>query len=425
MKHFINHRCQVALFFIFFMLFFMNKPGRPQIIARGLGLGHAYTALARGVHAPLYNPANLGLPGNPKFSMTFLSAGIGVRNNSFSKGDYDRYLVDDPEWDQNDIENILSRIPDDGFQLHNRSTVRVLSFSIKRFAFTFGAETGGFLNSDKNLFRLSLQGNELNRTYRFNNMDGSGVAVGILGISWGQPIQVSFAEAFSVGASINFLHGITSAQVDEASGSLTTHPYGFEVKGDYKASLFSGKTGVNLDIGTAAQFGKNLTVSLALANLVGFVSWSTDETSQGFLYGDSLTIYKIADEEEEAIEDSSWTLKGGRSFSRKLPLIIRLGSAYKIKRFTFTADYVQSFSQNAWVSKKPQLAFGIEWQGLGWLPFRTGIVTGGKLGFGTSFGLGFRPGGFIFDISIMNGGFVFPKNAKGFVVALDLGMEFN
>ena len=44
-----------------------------QMTARGLAMGGAYTALARGVHAPQWNPANLGLPDNPKFSFTFIS----------------------------------------------------------------------------------------------------------------------------------------------------------------------------------------------------------------------------------------------------------------------------------------------------------------------------------------------------------------
>ena len=33
-----------------------------QVTARSAGLAQAYTALARGVDAPLFNPANLGLP---------------------------------------------------------------------------------------------------------------------------------------------------------------------------------------------------------------------------------------------------------------------------------------------------------------------------------------------------------------------------
>jgi hypothetical protein len=177
-----------------------------------------------------------------------------------------------------------------------------------------------------------------------------------------------------------------------------------------------------MDVGVAANFNERWSASLALSNLFGSVSWTPDETSRGFLLGDSLTVYNISDDEDDAITDSIWTYEGGDGFSRKLPLVLRLGGAYKKDYLTFTADYVQSFSQHALVNKKPQFALGIEWQSLSWLPLRAGLVTGGKLGFGTCFGFGIRPGGFILDIGVMNGGFIVPNNAKGLVLAVDLGM---
>ena len=80
-----------------------------QLTARGLGMGGAYTALARGVHAPEWNPANLGLPDNPKFSMSIFAIGTAINNNSFSLGDYNKYFTME-KWNSNDIQEILDHI---------------------------------------------------------------------------------------------------------------------------------------------------------------------------------------------------------------------------------------------------------------------------------------------------------------------------
>src|SRR4029078_4995555 len=45
--------------------------------ATSLSLGDNYTALARGVSAVSWNPANLGQPGNPLFSFGFAGRGAG------------------------------------------------------------------------------------------------------------------------------------------------------------------------------------------------------------------------------------------------------------------------------------------------------------------------------------------------------------
>src|SRR4051812_26856458 len=45
----------------------------PNASAAAAGLSGAYTARARGFNAAAWNPANLGMPGNPMFSIAALS----------------------------------------------------------------------------------------------------------------------------------------------------------------------------------------------------------------------------------------------------------------------------------------------------------------------------------------------------------------
>jgi len=88
-----------------------------------------------------------------------------------------------------------------------------------------------------------------------------------------------------------------------------------------------------------------------------------------------------------------------------------------------TADVTKGFEDGPFYSSKPRVSVGTEWRGISWLPIRMGIVMGGRIGVGTSFGFGIRPGGFVLDIGMMNRGFISPKNSKGFILGVELGID--
>ncbi len=249
---------------------------------------------------------------------------------------------------RNDIEAILHRIPEDGLHVHGRATSRVLSFSIGRFALSMGSEAGSWAQADKDLFSLALQGNQVGRTYLLQQTNGEASAIGLIGLSYGHPLRVTFADAFAVGATLQMVYGIRQARIVDAQASFLTQPHGFAVNGEYEAALDVGKPGVNLDAGVAAQFGNHWTISAALLNLTGHTVWTTEESSFGYVRGDSLTAYKAADLEEEAIEDSSWTVENGDNFQQKMPARLRIGGAYETDKVAVTLDYIQGFSRTAW-----------------------------------------------------------------------------
>ena len=95
--------------------------------ARSIGLAGAYIGLARGVDAPLWNPANLGLSNNSRLSINLVNLGIGVYNNSFTKSQYDIY--NGAHWTGEDIDDIFQSIPDDGLKIILNSAGQLTSFS--------------------------------------------------------------------------------------------------------------------------------------------------------------------------------------------------------------------------------------------------------------------------------------------------------
>ena len=399
-----------------------------QLNARGLGMGGAYTALARGVHAVDWNPANLGLPDNSRFSFTFISAGVSVNNNVFSKGMYDKYFVDganaDNEiyWSEDDVSDILGLIPDDGLKLNIQSQIRTFSFSVGRFALSLSTDVGVNVNLDKNFLAIPLQGTQINKQYTFNEAGGDGLGFGAVGVSWGQPIPVSFAEHFSVGTTVRAFYGGGYGKSDNVETEIDLKPYGTNLEGlfDVTYAYNSGKLGWGMDLGAAAMLDDKITVSLAIANVLGSIPWENDvKQEHGLFSADSLGV--LTDFEEDFI-DSTWTTELG-SFSSRLPGILRIGGSYREGDMLVAADYTQGFSEGAFSSGKPRFSVGTEWSGIPWLPLRAGVVLGGKIGFGASFGIGIRPGGFALDLAIMSKGGITPGSSKGIAFGIDLGLD--
>ena len=396
-----------------------------QLTARGVGMGGAYTALARGAHAPAWNPANLGLPDNPQgLSMDIFSVGAQLSNNSFTKSMYDQY--NGKYWDTQTVTDILDHVPSNGLAVDLDVAMNFLSFSYGRFAMTLGASGGGFLKMDKTIFDLVLKGNELNKTYTLKNADGESMAVGYLGLSWGQPVEVDFVEHLSIGWTTYLLQGIAYGHLDDSDVLVKTTQAGFDLDGSYQASSGLGNLGVGIDLGAAAQINEQWAASLCLANLFSRITWNKkNKTNYGYFGGESLAVLDFSDEDEkDDFQDSTWT-EEGHDLSQGLPVTLRAGTTYEYEDFVFTADYVQGFSRRMWTVTTPQLALGTEWRRVHWLPLRIGFAAGGNVGFGTSFGLGIRPGRFVFDLGMMNRGFVTSGGSKGLFLAVDIGVNLS
>ena len=417
-------KCRVVFFcsaIFLFLLLFPSTRLLGQMSARGLGMGGAYTALARGIHAPMWNAANLGLPDNSAFSLSIISFESGSWNNSVSLGMYNQYNGE--YLSSRDIEDILGRIPDDGFCLDAEIHIRTLSFSVGRFALAMGADAGSHLELDKTFFEIPLKGTGIGEVYSFSNSDGHALGVGVVSLSYGQPLNVAFADAFSLGGTVKALYGGAYGQVDRSEIDVATHVHGIDLDCEYEVTYaYNGDVGWGLDLGSAAKFGEKWTVSLGLANVLGSIKFSNNvKTEKGFIRIDTLDVEKLSDIEDE-LADSTWTIDA-KTVTTKLPMILRLGCAYQIGSLILAADYCQGFVNEALSSTRPQFSLGTEWSGLSWLPLRAGLTLGGRVGFGTAFGFGIRPGGFVLDIGVMNRGFVSPKSTKGLIVAVELGIN--
>ncbi|MDM7925123.1 MAG: DUF5723 family protein [bacterium] len=398
-----------------------------QLTPRALGMGLAYTAAARGVHAADWNPANLGLTGNPPISVSIFSVSAGVGNNSFSIDTYNEFAAD-PHWDADEVAELLGCVPDDGLAVDALAEARVLSFSAGRFAFSVTALGGASARIDRTVLEIPLEGTRVGEIYSFDDMAATSLALGSGRLSYGAPVRVSFADTFAVGGSIHLDAGGGFGRLDTSRLDLEIGTFGFNIDGRYAALAAPLGRGWGADIGVAARTRSGWTISAGLMNLVGSMKWKKDaKRYSGFVRGDSVGVLDFGDEDDEengvkAVQDSSWE-GDAKAFSRKAPVELHAGVLYEEGPVSVAADYVQGFGDLGWVTTRPRVAVGTEWRRIRWLPLRIGVAIGGRIGFGTSFGFGLRAGSLSVDVGVMNRGFILPSSSKGVFLGIETGVN--
>ncbi len=387
--------------------------------ARSLAMGGAYTAVARGIEAAHWNPANLGLHDSPSFSMSLLSIGVAISNNSFSKKDYDlyngAYLTPAMKTD------ILDKIPDDGFRANMDSKIDALGFSWRNWALAFSVESAATMHLSRAFADVALNGNPLDKTYDFSDSGGEGYAVSTIGVSYGRALDVLLFRDFAIGATMKYVIGVGHAQVVEAYGVAGTTYDGAYGDARARVRLAEGGRGFSSDLGIAAVVDNKWTLGLTLRNWPSTIRWNDYvEFREYAVTTDSLTIEAIDESSADSlVNDQENEIKGG-VYSRDLPAELRLGAAYRSGKLLLTADYAQGFSRRPGVSSTPQLAIGAEYRVASALPVRAGVSVGGRYGFSAGVGFGLRSGTVEMNFALSGRGGIVARSMGGFGLAFGL-----
>jgi hypothetical protein len=80
-------------------------------------------------------------------------------------------------------------------------------------------------------------------------------------------------------------------------------------------------------------------------------------------------------------------------------------------------DYIQGFRNGPGATTIPQIAGGIEYKPLFWLPLRAGLALGGKEVVTIALGLGFQIGRVRIDLAATSQGSILPANRQGSTLA--------
>ena len=157
-----------------------------DVNSRTMGLGQAYTALARGPESAFWNPANLALSGSSDVHWDLFRVGISLvaENNSFAWTTYmDNFTENNKNVSPNgtqyyispeDKVDLLDDIPAEGLKINVDIDPSVavgipinggVAFSIGkiRSAVSIGFNAGIETEISKDMFDLFLSGNEFDR----------------------------------------------------------------------------------------------------------------------------------------------------------------------------------------------------------------------------------------------------------------------
>ena len=354
--------------------------------ARSFGLAGSYSARARGYEAPYWNPANLGLPGRPGWSVGIVGANASINNNSLDYGQitdlYGTYI--DDETKSQILADIRGGDPDRMFQLGGELGASALAFSVWRFGFGLGAIGVGDLQVSPDAAELILFGNV--------GEDGTGKDFDIAGngdgsvfsnvyLSYAQPFSFSSLAGmeFSVGASVKY--GIAHALVvvtDEGS-TFTANPLVLDADLQVLSSNGSDAGRIwSFDLGAAMDWS-NWTFSLALQNAFGNVNWNVEDFELSLYEGRAdLTEAVLTD---TTIAYSDLTPEQQLQVQQRLesadpPKRLRMAALYRLgRKWTLSADYMELLGGTLREQWDRSLSAGAQVSLISALPLRAGLAT--------------------------------------------------
>ncbi len=425
--------------------------------ARSVGMGNNYTAVVRGVHAIGKNPANIALTGKRATEFTL---SLPIPNISFIAGndfisidDYNRFFAGEngdfnspgkflDDQDKEDFRSLFSDIS----KLNSNASASFISFKTylrkSGTAFAFAINDRAAFNTDipKVVVDFMLDGNEIERTFNFNEADLKAWYLRDISFSFAQKIGFFNAKKASVGVTFKVVQGYFYSGVEKINTSIATLEDGsIEVNSDLLFRIaaspsfgieydFEGDTtktsdvgffpkpagtGVGFDLGLAAELNSDWTVGLSITD-IGSINWNKEPVE--YKASGLFTLTDIT--EEEQVDSLKDAFKGEGSysddFSTDLATSLNVGFTFapgKDKKILLAFDYSQGFNNQPGNTTTPRVAIGSELRFIDWLPIRTGFSFGGIDKFNWGFGLGIGSGLFEFNIATTDLHYLFGGNS--------------
>ncbi|GEM_PF-1511630 len=449
--------------------------------ARATAMGGAYTAVATGVHAPAWNPANLAFFAAPSTELSLGNLGFFAANDGFSYGDFVGWL-DDEVLTTAEIQSALGMFPGGAISIRQTMNVGIpFSVRVKQFAVTgefmefvsVGLPRGLFdaIADDRDATTAYNDARTSGIPYSLSGIVGDVWAVGVTKFSYARRVPLRYADAFSVGATLNYYRASPRVRVVESVGEVLVRPNtwqtdarlvvetgGLSVKrttdafGDKQTDVefeAANAWGLGCTLGAAGKLDDKTAISAALHNLpLRSIMWNMAERRTYTLDSGSRIINakSLIDDKPEGANtldylDTLFAAPGStveryeriNSMKANVPAYLRVGMARSVDLFPaiWTVDFEQGFSRSTLTSTTPRIAAGIEYLPVGpWVPLRAGMSLGGRSGHFASLGMGFHLRWFHWDLALANEGAYTPfevpfsKRARGLGFASEMKLAF-
>jgi len=418
---------------------------------RALGMGDAYTSLARGYEAVAWNPSMLAAVGRPGFTIDLPHINLEFGSNAYGLSDVRKYA--NTYLTSSDKQTLLDKIKDSTLTL--RSLVGVAPFGLSIGPFGLLVSSAGQMNLGvgKDAVQLVLFGNAPQ-----NGTSSLFTARGSNGLAWAATtIAGSFALPIpsplghlAVGATYkyvigNFLGSATDlgtqvafnprfSAIEAGEAIYTNYDSHCGTFSPFKTGMCGGQAGkgYGVDLGGTLQLaGKGITLSAVLVNVVGKMTWdqsrlyysrtvrADSQTTSGSVVTvqDSSVTFKTA--AQIAADPSAQKLQGALLANADFSRLARVGVALRSGQLTLAGDMQVRLKTGLDQQPSKLLSAGAEYRLLGILPLR----AGGSFDFAgatmLSGGIGLQLLGFNLDLSAAN---FFGTTRPGVRVGFGIGL---
>ena len=396
----------------------------PSASTAVLGTANNYTALARGFTAIALNPAGLGMPGNPGFSLTFFPVQVQAGLNAIRVADIAAFdemkipVATKEEW-------LQSVITEESLALRGGFAVTELALS----AGPVGLQVSTVGDFDASLgpdaVELALFGNA-GRTGTTRNMNlqgtsGDGWMATTAALSLGIPLPDNRGGSLAAGATLKYTVGHVVGLVRDDGSMITANPIGIDLMLPSIApdSLTGNNgTGMGLDLGMAWE-GSIWAFSATLQNVFNTFQWNLDDFAyrpgEVFAEADSTaTDFDAvpAVNAPVALRNELLAQSFGTAFS--------LGAAFRHSdRLVLTADHRKDSGETLFFGEGSHIGVGAELRLLPFLPLRGGLsrISGGAVHWAGGVGLELGPVHF-------SGAYLTEKNSAGEFRAVTFALSF-
>jgi len=350
----------------------------PNASAQAFGMGDNFTAAARGADAAAWNPANLGLRGNPGFSLRGLSAGGVSGIDPISWSDVAAY--GDRTVPRDVRLSWLDAVTAAGSQSGTADGgVTVLALSAGRVGVHVGAAGYASASMSPDAVEALFFGNAGRtgqpRDLHFGGSSVRGGAFGTAAMSVAQPI----GDRLSLGVTGKYVRGAGVLRAEDGGSSVTASDLAVRFPVVVSQGTNAG-AGFGLDLGLAWQ-SQRLSLGARVENVVNTFAWDASQMTYRAGTASFDGTNSSSDFDERPYAEAPQALRDGIAAEKFAPTIGGGLAFRQSAKLLVTADARQQLGGDdaIVIGPKTHVGVGIESSALHALPLRAGAayVTGG------------------------------------------------
>ena len=408
---------------------------RDSIIAAGYSDAWVVTSV---------DPLPLSEEITPYFTMTIAGLRSDIGNNALYPDWINKQLFGGIDLREPGAKaNFLSIFPTAGLDINFQGGGSWLEVGMGNFAISFiQLQVITSVTVPTSIMNVIFDGVQFDQPQDLSDLTLDLLAVAPLSLTYGRQLQIPAladkVDRFYAGAGLNVLLGLTDIHLESNKLMLSTTSDSIFIEGDQTLvsnidnNNFVLGTGFSLDLGIAADINPQLSISLALQDLLGSITWpetfrKTHEFSISLLSAEMEDIADYSSAEKDSLQESFTILDttyASGSRNTTYPAQVVLGGAYRVSPALAVDVALRQYLDNDYFTGvDPQISVGLEIAPTPVFPIYLGVSAGGFYGFSWGGGFSLNLGGFQWNVGFgENGGFL--EDAKGLRFATEIRLVF-